>query len=444
MIHASMLRRAGCRRIMLATSALAMVVSLTACGAVADPNAGDTTPTSNASCLGSDIGAKPARLTVTQAGPAALRVLGSCFDTVRYQAEIAVHGPIAYTSSWGFGSRTVGNKISIWDVSGNTPMLVDSVIVARALTTGDVEVSDDGQLLVVATEFDPGSIAVYGLADPRHPALLSQFSSAETVQGVHTAKLGRVNGKLYAFLGIDPVGDAYPARLVIVDLSNPSSPTQVFSEIAGKPYVHDTYERDGLLFVALWNDGVEILDIGGLGTGASPEHPQVLGSVVTAGGEVHNIWWYHDPSGSKRFAFVGQEGPGTVGSTSSGDIHVIDVSNLTAPKEVAFYHVDGAGTHNFSVDETNGILYAAYYNAGIRALDIRGDLGTCPKSDQSFDAALNLSRCDLRLMGRELATGLADVNRGVYVWGVSYQNGSLYASDMLNGIWKLGPAAQHK
>jgi hypothetical protein len=26
------------------------------------------------------------------------------------------------------------------------------------------------------------------------------------------------------------------------------------------------------------------------------------------------------------------------------------------------------------------------------------------------------------------------------VWGVQYVNGSVYASDMINGIWKLGAA----
>ena len=97
-------------------------------------------------------------------------------------------------------------------------------------------------------------------------------------------------------------------------LDQPCGPDRNILEVTGNPYVHDTFPRDGLLFLALWNDGVEIWDIGGCGTGATPEAPEVLGSVKTLGGEVHNIWWYHDPNGSKRFAFVGEEGPGTVGS----------------------------------------------------------------------------------------------------------------------------------
>ena len=74
------------------------------------------------------------------------------------------------------------------------------------------------------------------------------------------------------------------------------------------------------------------------------------------GGNAHNAWWYHSPGGSKRYLFVGEEGPGGVGSSSSGDIHVVDVSNLAAPVEVGIYHLPGAGTHNFWVDEANEIL----------------------------------------------------------------------------------------
>ena len=373
------------------------------------------------------------------AGPTVLQVFGNGLDTIRYQAEIAVRGGIAYTTTWSV-RHVQGNKVNIWDVGGSVPVLLDSLIVSGAITTGDIDISDDGKLLVVATEYTGGSMAVYDLSDPRHPQLVSRFSNDQTTPGVHTAELARVNGKLYAFLSVDPSGSSVPARLVTVDLSTPSAPRQVFVKITGNPYVHDTYQRDGLLFLALWNDGVDIWDVGRPGSGASPENPRVLGNVRTVGGEAHNIWWYHDPNGSTRFAFVGEEGSGHIGSSSRGDIHVIDVSDPTQPKEVAFYHIDGAGTHNFSVDEVNGVLYAAYYNAGVRALDVRGDLGTCAASQQDFNAALNLTRCNLGLMGRELATGLMDVNRPVYVWGVQYLSGKLYASDMLNGIWKLAAA----
>ncbi len=420
-----------------AATLLSLLVAtfLGACGSdspVTGP--GDLTP---AACTGINLGPTPAPLSLAVTTPATLPLLGAGSESARYTAEIAVRGTTAYTTTWNV-RQAPGNKVDIWDVTGNDPVLVDSLIVAGAVTTGDVAVSDDGRLLVVATEYTPGSIVLYDLADPRHPALVGRFANTQTLPGVHTAELGRVNGKLYAFLSVDPSGVSFPARLVTVDLSTPNAPAQVNVRITGNPYVHDTYARDGLLFVALWNSGMDILDIGACGGSGSPANPRLVGNVRTVGGSAHNIWWYHDVNGSKRYAFVGEEGSGVIGTSATGDIHVVDISDPSLPKEVAFYHVAGAGTHNFSVDEARGVLYAAYYNGGVRALDIRGDLGTC--ADNQKATASGLTRCDLRLMGREIAIGLGNLNRPIYVWGVQYLNGNVYASDMLNGIWKLGTA----
>jgi hypothetical protein len=298
-------------------------------------------------------------------------------------------------------------------------------------------VTQDGKYLVMATEYTGGSIVIFSLADPHKPQMVSQFANLETLPGVHTAEVGTVNGRLYAFLCVDPSAAA-PAKLVIVDITNPAAPQQVFSRNIGTPYVHDTFLRDGILFLGLWNAGMAIWDLGGAGKGGTPSNPVDVGAVQTANGHVHNIWWLKDPvTGSSRYAFVGEESPGSVGTSSSGDIHVVDVSNMAAPREVAFYTVPGAGTHNFSVDEQNGILYAAYYNGGIRAIDVRGDLGTCTDAQKSSPVNQVVQLCDLSKMGRELAVGLKDRSNAVFVWGVQFLNGSVYASDMLNGIWKL-------
>ena len=364
-------------------------------------------------------------------GSQTLNVLGNGHVEDRFSGEIWVQVNTAYTTTWG-NRGTPGNAVKIWDVSGNVPSLVDSLIVPTAVTLGDVQVSDDGQTLVVATEFAPGSIVLYSLANPRKPQLITRYSTALTNPGVHTADVARVNGRLYAFLCVDNSSTA-AARLVIVDITDPATPTQVFTQAMGSPYVHDTFVRDGILFIAVWNDGIKIWDIGGGGRGGTPSAPVELSTLVTFGGKAHNIWWYKNAGGAKRFAFVGEEGPGYVGTSSSGDIHVIDVADLSSPHEVAFYHIDGAGTHNFWVDESRGILYAAYYNGGVRAIDITGDLSTCDASDRDF-----LGRCDLGAMEREVGHGLLD-GPPVYVWGVQLAGGQLYASDMLNGIWKLSP-----
>ena len=353
----------------------------------------------------------------------------------RYTAELWVRGNTAYTTTWG--TRTVndvqarGNAVKIWDVSATAPVLVDSLIVPDVATLGDIQTTADGRYLVVATE-PTGSIVIYDLQNPRKPELVSRFSDSEIANGVHTAEVQEVGGRQYAFLSIDPRG-AERARLVIVDISTPSSPVVVFSRIMGSPSVHDVFVRDGILMTALWNDGVTIFDIGGGGRGGTVANPVELGNVKTVGGKAHNIFWYRDPvTASRQFALVGEEGPASIPSSSQGDIHVLDVSDMTRPREVAFYTVAGAGSHNFSADEERGILYAAYYNGGVRALNIRGDLGTCTTAQKSTDG-----RCNLTKMNRELAKGPVGLSFPVFIWGVHFAAGKLYASDMLSGLFRL-------
>lgn len=367
--------------------------------------------------------------------PLAMTVVGRGNVVDRYTAEVWVRGDVAYTTTWGRrgAQQTPGNAIYIWNVSGSVPVLRDSVIVGDGVSTiGDVQTSDDGSLLVVPTELAPGAILVFDLSNPIKPLLLSRYTSTAITRGVHTCEVARVNGKLYAFLSINRTGTA-PAYLEIVDLSIPSAPTSVKVQAMGNPFIHDVFVRDGILFTALWDDGLVLWDIGGGGKGGSVSNPVEIGRVRTVGGEVHNAWWYHDSvTGNKKYVFVGQEGPGAVGSSSVGDIHVVDISNPATPTEVAFFTTDGAGTHNFSVDEARGFLYAAYYNAGVQVLDVRGDLGSCSSAARATDG-----RCNLALAGRHHAEGLRDVGTPTYIWGVHYVSGFVYASDMLNGLWKL-------
>ncbi|MBI4500987.1 MAG: hypothetical protein HY700_07480 [Gemmatimonadetes bacterium] len=191
--------------------------------------------------------------------------------------------------------------------------------------------------------------------------------------------------------------------------------------------IHDTFIRDGIALVCAWNSGLMLYDVGNGIKGGSPSSPVLISSLVTnangvaGGAAVHNAWWFHNPvTNEKRYAFVGQEGPATIPSTSSGDIHVVDVSDLAHPQEVAFYHMNtspAAGTHNFWMDEPAQILYAAYYNGGVVALDVSGTL--------SGD-----------LSSRELARYQPSPTSN-FVWGVQLSGGSLYVIDLLNGFYQL-------
>lgn len=333
----------------------------------------------------------------------------------RYTSDLWVHGEYAYTGTWGFRSKS-GNAVKIWHLSpGGAPTLVDSIITANIGTVSDIEVSSDGSLLVFSAENGAGAgLYLYSLADPANPTFMASFP---VNTGLHTAAFGYIGGKRYVFAAKNPSSPA----LIIFEIDplsvTPIAPVDTLP-VAANYGLHDTFVRDGLAFLCAWNSGVLIYDVGNGMNGGSPSSPQFISSIVTSGGKVHNAWWFHGPLGEKKYLFVGEEGPGTIGGSSSGDIHVVDVSNLNTPVEVGSYHLSGAGTHNFWMDEARQILYAAYYNGGVVALDVSGSLGG-------------------NLFLREIARITPGGSGNTFVWGVMLANGDVYASDMLSGLWQL-------
>jgi hypothetical protein len=341
----------------------------------------------------------------------------------RYSSDLWVHGNYAYTGTWGAVARNgaVGDVVKVWalDAAG-APSLVDSVNVPGVGTVSDLQVSEDGSVLVVSTERGvTAGLYVYGLADPRKPDFLGRVLVS---QGLHTATVADIDGRRYVFAARNPNAPA----LVIYDITDPTA-IQLTSVVPIPPNygIHDTCVRDGLAFVFAWNTGVIIYDVGNGIKGGSSANPQEVSRLLTAsndvpgGSAVHNGWWFHNPvSGENRYLFIGQEGSGVIGSSSSGDIHVVDVSDLQQPVEVAFFHLNGAGTHNFWMDEERQRLYAAYYNGGVIALDVSGTLSG------------NLAS---RLIAQIKPGGVDDT----YTWGVMLSNGFLYAIDMLSGFWQL-------
>jgi hypothetical protein len=346
----------------------------------------------------------------------------------RFSSDLWIHGNYAYTGTWGFRDEA-GNALNVWSLNASGgPALAHTVLVPEIGTVSDVQVSEDGQLLVLSGEQgSDGGIYVYSLSNPTVPSPVGSASVGP--RGVHTVTLSTINGRNYAFAAMNSGFGASPTEaksaLMIYDITDPSSPTLVRREPV-EPHlgIHDTFVRDGLAFVFAWDEGVIIYDVGNGIRGGTPSRPVEVSRLITAASSsstpaVHNGWWFHNPvTGEKRYLFIGQEGPGVVGALSSGDIHVVDVADLAHPVEVATFHLDGAGTHNFWVDEARQVLYAAYYNAGVVALDISGTLSG------------DLSE---RLLS-QIQPGGED---NTFTWGVQLANGSLYAIDMLSGLWQL-------
>jgi hypothetical protein len=341
----------------------------------------------------------------------------------RYSSDLWVHGAWAYTGTWGGALRNgaSGDVVKIWSLgAAGSPTLVDSLKVPAIGTVSDVQVSEDGALLVFSAERGTNAgLYVYDLADPRTPAFRD---SVLVAQGLHTATVADIGGHRYVFAARNPENPA----LVIYDISVPSA-IRVAATVPIPPAygIHDTFVRDGLAFVFAWNTGVIIYDVGNGIAAGSPTQPKEVSRLLTAdnkvpgGSQVHNGWWFHNPvRNEQRYLFIGQEGASVIGSKSSGDLHVVDVADLAHPQEVAFFHLEGAGTHNFWMDEDRQILYMAYYNGGVVALDVSGQL------------AGDLSN---RLIAQIQPGGAGDT----YTWGVQLAGGSLYAIDMLSGLWQL-------
>jgi hypothetical protein len=340
----------------------------------------------------------------------------------RFSSDLWVRGSYAYTGTWGGGggSKAVGQVLNVWSLGATgAPTLKDSIKTANINTVSDVEVSADGQILMFGTEGrSEAGLYLYSLADPAKPVFLDR---ALVPDGVHTATFGEIGGRRYAFAARNPPD---PALLIydVTDASNMSLTATV--PVPDRYGIHDTFVRDGLAFVFVWDEGFIVYDVGSGIRGGSPGSPVEVSRLVTSVRDagtpsVHNGWWFHNPvSGERRYLFIGQEGPSVIGSRASGDILVVDVSNLASPREVAFFHLNGAGTHNFWMDEQRQILYAAYYNGGVVALDVSG-----------------------RLSGNLANRLLAQVQPGgpgnTFTWGVQLANGSLYASDMVSGLWQL-------
>jgi len=233
--------------------------------------------------------------------------------------------------------------------------------------------------------------------------------------------------------GVGPQTVRVSAETAVLNLSLEAVPVTlnpvILREVPIPPDygIHDTFVRAGIAFVCAWNTGVIVYDVGDGRKGGSPSNPVEISRLVTSasgvpgGPAVHNAWWFHNPTtGERRYLFVGQEGPAASFTSTSGDLHVVDVTDLAAPREVASLRIPGAGVHNLWMDEAAQTLYAAFYNGGVVALDVSGTL------------AGDLSS---RIRARVEPGGPGNTS----VWGVMLANGALWASDIVSGFWKLDP-----
>ncbi len=308
-----------------------------------------------------------------------------------------------------------------WDVTNPAePVLTDSLKL-DGRRVNDVKINADATIAVVTSEGASNrrnGITLYDILDPAHPKAITHFTENLT-GGVHNVW---IEGDL-VYAVHNGTRDLH-----IIDISDPSAPRHVGRwgiDSEGRS-LHDVMVQDGLAYLSYWNDGLVILDVGAGISGGTPTEPRLVSrhaygyslGTETYGNTHHAIRY-------RNWVFVADEifncsecvnGP-------RGYVHVIDVTDIRSPREVAYYRVSEAGAHNMWVE--NDRLYVAYYQAGVRVVDITGEL-----------------RGDLYRQGREIGwfmteSPTSDPSNATMSWGPQPYKGSLFVSDLNSGLWIL-------
>ncbi|MFQ5889172.1 MAG: LVIVD repeat-containing protein [Gemmatimonadota bacterium] len=339
--------------------------------------------------------------------------------TSRFTSDLWVQGDVAYTGTWGFRgtgeSLREGDLLFAWDIGDpSAPLLTDSVLVEGAAVVNDVKIRSDGTLAVATVEFSgENGIMLLDIADPHHPKVIRRFSPPELGSGSGVHNTWIEGNHLYAVTH----------RLVVLDVSEPDDPAVVTTYFGGSSFLHDVYVRDGLAFLSHWAAGLIILDVGDGIAGGSPTSPIEVSRIDLPNYLVHNAWYWPEAG----YTFLGDE----VGIP--GVMRVIDVRDPRDPKAAASFAATGAAPHNFWLDEERGILYMAWYENGVIALDVSGELlGQLELQDREI--------ARIRYAEGGLCPFNADSSTQTCTFAPQLENGFLYVADMNTGLWVLRPA----
>ena len=329
----------------------------------------------------------------------------------------------AVTGTWGADGTAY-----FWDVTDPAGIqLVDSVKV-DARTVNDVKVSEDGKVAVISREGASNrknGLVIIDVSNPRDAKIISEFSENLT-GGVHNVFIYK--NHVYAL----SAGRKYYS-INIEDPKNPKIVGEFELDTPGHA-IHDVWVHDGIAYSSNWTDGVQLVDVGNGIAGGTPSNPVQFASYAYPSGSNHAAFPYKDEKTGKFYVILGDEEfpygldpSGRKPSRAAGFLHVIDFTDLKNPKEVAWFQVPFAGSHNFWIEDD--ILYAAFYNGGVRVVDLSGEL-----------------LGDLNRQGREIAWIVPEdpdgyVPNAPFTWGAQPHKGHIFYSDWNSGLWsaKLEP-----
>lgn len=269
----------------------------------------------------------------------------------------------------------------VFDITDLNNLVKTDSVKIDARTINDVTVSPDGRYGVLAREGASNrvnGVVILDLANPAHPKIASTFEQ-ELTGGVHN--MFATDDYLYAISG--------GAKYVIIDVRDIYKPKYVSEYRHPNARIHDLWVRDGIAYSAQGGAGTVVVDVGNGKYGGSPEKPKLITSYSVNSG--HEIFPYFQESTGRTYLFIGDEEmnranrvwagtnyrnemttPGGVPQTSGGYVHIVDFTDPMKPMPVGRYHIEDFGAHDIIVKDD--VLYQAYYEGGVRVVDVSGEL----------------------------------------------------------------------
>ena len=331
------------------------------------------------------------------------------------------------------GTWNADGHALFFDVTDPANMQRISEVQVDARTVNDVKVSEDGRIAVITREGASNrrnGFVIVDVADPRNPEVLSRFDD-ELTGGVHNVFFHE--GHIYAINN--------GRRWDVINAEDPRNPFRVsrFEDPRPGRSVHDVWIHDGIAFQAGNTDGMVVVDVGGGGVGGSPQNPVEMGRLYQLTGWNHAIWPFRSRSANRFYVVTGDEShpinpriPGPIiswqermPSRAMGFIHFNEFDDPENPVEIARYRVPEAGPHNLWIDTEKDLMYVAYFNGGLRVVDVSGELVG-----------------DLYRQGREVAKFYSDdpdgfIANAPFVWGPQPHKGTIFFSDFNSGLWAV-------
>ena len=323
------------------------------------------------------------------------------------------------------GTHSADGHAYFWDVTDPSSIALIDTVRVDARTVNDVKVSEDGKFCVISREGASNrrnGLVILDVSDPQSGISVIARYDDQLTGGVHNVFIAE--NHIYAL--------SAGRRYDILNAEDPTNPYRVGRFELDTPghSIHDVWVEDGIAYSSNWNDGVVAVDVGGGGMGGAPNNPVLLGSTPYPSGWNHAAFPYRSEStgkflmigGDEAFPYQTIQAPSTPGR-AAGWIHFYEWEDWDNPIEVARYQVPEAGTHNLWVEDD--ILYIAYYNGGLRVVDISGEM-----------------RGDLYRQGREIAMFRPFDPETVkpntpFVWGPQPFKGHIFLADNSSGLWAV-------